>query len=83
MSADRSDLLRPSDRGAAMVMSSSRAGPAESTSTRDLTTQQLVDRTETEIKNQDAAIEKMSEGLTSLTSIGKAIGDETTLHMVR
>jgi hypothetical protein len=80
-SVDRDNLLRAA--GSSSTGLGRGGGAAESAATRDLTTQQLVDRTEAEIKTQDAVIDQMSEGLASLTNIGKAIGDETTLHLVR
>ena len=55
----------------------------ETENTRDLTTQQLVDRSTGEMKQQDVILEQMSRGLDSLKNIGVAIQDETSLHMVR
>lgn len=76
-SADRDTLLRPAGGSSA----AGGTGSTESVGTRDLTSQQLMERTEAEIKVQDAVLDRMSEGLTSLSGIGKAISDETTLHM--
>lgn len=69
---DRGDLLRS---GAAK-------GPAtEGTLTRDLPPEQLMLRTQTEIKVQDDILDNMSKGLDNLKNMGLAIRDETDLHM--
>ena len=77
-SSDRDSLLRSSGGGLG-----GRAAAEEAVATRDLTTQQLMERTEAEMKNQDAIIDEMSNGLTGLQGITVAIGDEASLHLVR
>ena len=77
-SSDRDSLLRS---GGGNV--GGRIAAEEAVATRDLTTQQLVERTEAEMKNQDAVVEEMSTGLTALKGISLAIGDEADLHIVR
>ena len=70
------------DRDSLLVGSDGKSYGRETDNTRDFTTQQLVDRSANEMKNQDAILEQMSNGLTNLKNIGVAIQDETTLHMV-
>lgn len=74
-SSDRDSLLRAAG-------GSAKAEAAETVATRDLTTQQLVERTQAEMKMQDEVLEDMSTGLTSLHKVSTAIKDEVTLHVV-
>ena len=55
----------------------------ESEMTRDMNTQQLVDRSAVEMKQQDEMLDVMSRGLDNLKGMGIAIRDETTLQVVR
>jgi conjugal transfer/entry exclusion protein len=49
--------------------------------TRDLTTQEVMERSHQEMKQQDAVLDDMSKSLDRLQAIGGAIQDETKLHM--
>ena len=57
-----------------------RAGGADADSPRQ-TPEQLLMRTQGEMKSQDAILDQMSKGLDSLKTIGVAIRDETDLHV--
>lgn len=76
-------FVSSSDRDSLLVSGDGKSYGRESEVTRDLTTQQLVDRSQVEVKAQDEILEQMSRGLEGLKSMGNAIRDETTLHMVR
>lgn len=72
--ADRESLLSAGD---------GKSYGRETELTRDMTTQQLVERGNEEIKAQDSILDNMSKRLDNLKNMGKAIGDESDLHMVR
>ena len=76
-------FISSTDRDALLVSGDGKQYGRESEVTRDMTTQQLVDRSQVEIKAQDEILDQMSRGLDGLKNMGVAIRDETTLHMVR
>lgn len=56
------------------------SGVGDSLPTRDMSVQQMQERTETEIKAQDALLDQMSRSLDNLKAMGTAIGEEADLH---
>lgn len=72
-----------SDRDALLSAGTGKSYGRESELTRDLTTQEMVARSNLEIKAQDVVLEKMSRSLDTLKTMGGAIRDETALQMVR
>ena len=76
-------FISSTDRDALLVAGDGKSYGRETETTRDLTTQQLVDRSQMEVKQQDEILDQMSRGLDGLKNMGVAIRDETTLHMVR
>ena len=54
------------DRDSLLVGSDGKSYGRETDNTRDFTTQQLVDRSANEMKNQDVILEQMSRGLEGL-----------------
>jgi hypothetical protein len=75
--------ISSTDRDSLLVAGDGRSYGKESEVTRDLTTQQLVDRSQAEMKAQDEILDQMSRGLDGLKNMGVTIRDETALHMVR
>lgn len=71
VSSDRDALLGSSGAGAAKYTEEAPRATAE----------QLLARTQDEMKSQDTILDSMSKGLDSLKTIGVAIRDETDLHM--
>jgi hypothetical protein len=69
-----------SDRDA-LLGSGSKAGGAGDAAVERATPEQLLARTQGEMKTQDEIIGNMSRGLDHLKTIGVAIRDEADLHM--
>jgi len=72
-----------SDRDALLGSGDGKSYGRETEMTRDLTTQEMVSRSNTEIKAQDEVLEKMSRSLDNLKTMGNAVKDEANLHLVR
>jgi hypothetical protein len=77
MSASDKDALLGVTTGAARGGYQADAAAAAAARNPD----QLMLRTQQEIKNQDELLDTMSRGLDTLKNVGMAIGDETDLHM--
>lgn len=72
-----------SDREALLSSGAGKSYGRETELTRDATVQEMVARSHDEMKTQDAVLDQMSKSLDSIKVMGKVIGDETALHMVR
>lgn len=72
-----------SDREALLSSGAGKSYGRETELTRDATVQEMVARSNDEMKTQDAVLDQMSKSLDSIKVMGKVIGDETALHMVR
>jgi len=72
-----------SDRDALLGAGNGKSYGRESELTRDMTTQEMVQHANVQIKAQDAVLDKMSKSLDTLKTMGGAIRDETALQMVR
>lgn len=72
--------LSATDKDALLGSNSARAPTAYSNAPQ-ANPEQLMQRTQQEIKNQDELLGAMSKGLDSLKTMGLAIRDETDLHM--
>lgn len=70
-----------SDRDALLSGGVGRSYGRETELTRDMTTHDMVQRSEAEMKNQDAVLADMSKSLDTLKTMGHMIGDETKLQM--
>jgi hypothetical protein len=56
-------------------------GNGESEKTREFTSQQLMEKTKDDMKEQDAILDVMSKGLDNLKNMGSTIKDEADLHL--
>lgn len=76
-------FVSSSDRDSLLSSGDGRSYNRETEVTRDLNAQQLMQRAENEMAEQDKMLDVMSKGLDNLKGMGLAIHDETTLQMVR
>jgi SYP5 family syntaxin len=79
MSASDKDALLGSSSSGRAGAAGYQADAAAAAAARD--PEQLMQRTQQEIKNQDELLDTMSKGLDNLKNVGLAIRDETDLHM--